>query len=61
MKKFPKEFTLDVGTIVKINGLPYALVEETKVSGFHEPEFPTYSELDDSSRQERTVNSEPPA
>lgn len=34
-----KEWTIKKGSIVKINGLPYAVSEDTKITGFSEPDF----------------------
>jgi hypothetical protein len=34
-----KEFSLNAGTIIQIDGSPYALIKETIISGFEEPRF----------------------
>ena len=38
--KLPTVWTIAPGTLIKINGLPYTVVDPTKISGFHEPTDP---------------------
>ena len=39
-----KNFLLKAGSIIKIDGTPYALTEATVVSGFDEPRWPSVFE-----------------
>jgi hypothetical protein len=39
-----KKFSLKAGSIIQIDGTPYALTEETVVSGFEESRYPSVFE-----------------
>lgn len=50
-----KKFSLKAGSIIQIDGTPYALTEETVVSGFEEPRHPSVFEGPNAKQANKTA------